>query len=278
MKKFYVTLIGAFFIGCNNSPQTPTKEIDVETELKILKKYSIDQSQLVNFEGYYLFDILETDGKFNLYLLDKNYNIAKKQNIKGVIEPKKLKTFKDKIYILGYDQEKNQTILLTFDKNLKELKREYFGNKFETPRDMIIKENSIIVALNSYKNGISSIKIVKNNNSYLFSLKTNNTNINFIKAFKDGFILAGEVQNETGNALLICVDKNFKTLWIRDLDLGLEENVKKLKVTKNSIIATIISQNYTGMEEEWDIEIDENGKILTKNKNFTINDIPLQFK
>jgi len=276
MKKFSLMLVGALFIGCNSQPQV--KSIDVNTELKILKKYNIDKSKLLKFNNNYVFEILETDGTLNIYILDKNYNIVKKHTIKGVIEPKKLVVFKDKLYLLGYDQKENKPLVITLDKNLNELNRKFYGQKFDTPRDILITKDGIIVGVTTYKNGNSIIKIIKNNTPHIFGISNQNTNINFIKSFKDGFIIGGEVQNETGNALIVCLDKNFKVLWLRDLDLGLEENVKKLTIKDDLIITTILSQNYTGMEEEWDIRIDKNGKVLTQNKNFTINDIPLQFK
>jgi len=79
--------------------------------------------------------------------------------------------------------------------------------------------------------------------------------------------------------LLVFVDKNFKTIWVRDIDFGLEENIVNIKLVDNkNIIATVVSQNYTGMEQKWDIKLDKNGKIISKNKNFELKDVDLQFK
>ncbi len=273
MKKLSLVLATALFVGCATNDVTP--KVDAKQELQILKKYSINKDKIKKIDNNYVFDILEENGQFNLYLLDKNYQITKKANIKGVIEPKSLKVYNDKIYILGYDNTANKPIVIVFDKNLKEISRKHYGDKFDTANNFIVLDKPIVLA-NGYNNGIAYTKVISDKTH---TFKTDkNVNLTIIKPFNDGFILAGEIMNDTGNALIVYTDKNFNPIWIRDIDLGLEENVQNLKIKDNKIIATILSQNYTGMENSWDIEIDKNGKIVTKSKNFEIEDIPTKFK
>ena len=274
MKKLSLVLVTALFIGCATNHNV-TPKVNAKQELKILKKYSISKDKIKKIDNNYVFDILEENGQFNLYLLDKNYQIIKKVNIKGVIEPKSLKVYNDKIYILGYDNTANKPIIIVFDKYLKEISRKHYGDKFDTANDFIVLDKPIVLA-NGYDNGVAYTKVISDKTH---TFKTDkNVNLTIIKPFNDGFVLAGEIMNDTGNALIVYTDKNFKPIWIRDIDLGVEENVEHLKIKDNKIIATIISQNYTGMENSWDIEIDKDGKIITKSKNFEIEDIPTKFK
>jgi len=283
MKRFSLLLLTtltttSLFVGCANSNSPEINKVDVKTNLKMLKQYSISKEKLHKIGNNYVFDVLNTNGTLYLYTLDNKHQFIKKIKVNGVIEPKKLKVFNNKIYLLGYNQQDNKTILLTFDKELKELSRKNYGDKYDTPRDVIIENNNIIIALNSYKNGISNIKIIENGKVHLFS-NSQNTSISFLIPFNDGYLIAGEVQDDTQNALLVFVDKNFKTIWVRDIDFGLEENIVNIKLVDNkNIIATVVSQNYTGMEQKWDIKLDKNGKIISKNKNFELKDVDLQFK
>jgi len=283
MKRFSLLLLTtltttSLFVGCANSNSPETNKVDVKTNLKMLKQYSISKEKLHKIGNNYVFDVLNTNGTLYLYTLDNRHQFIKKIKVNGVIEPKKLKVFNNKIYLLGYNQQDNKTILLTFDKELKELSRKNYGDKYDTPRDVIIENNNIIIALNSYNNGISNIKIIENGESHLFS-NSQNTSISFLIPFNNGYLIAGEVQDDTQNALLVFVDKNFKTIWVRDIDFGLEENIVNIKLVDNkNIIATVVSQNYTGMEQKWDIKLDKNGKIISKNKNFELKDVDLQFK
>jgi len=154
MKRFSLLLLTtltttSLFVGCANSNSPETNKVDVKTNLKMLKQYSISKEKLHKIGNNYVFDVLNTNGTLYLYTLDNKHQFIKKIKVNGVIEPKKLKVFNNKIYLLGYNQQDNKTILLTFDKELKELSRKNYGDKYDTPRDVIIENNNIIIALNS---------------------------------------------------------------------------------------------------------------------------------
>ena len=46
----------------------------------------------------------------------------------------------------------------------------------------------------------------------------------------------------------------------------MEETIKSAFVKGENIVLDVVSQNYTGMINEWKIELDKNGKIVTKIK------------
>jgi len=272
MKKLLLIPAIAIISGCM---QTTPKIKSFNNDLKILNKYNIDTNRLHRMGDNYLFFITNQNGTI-IYELDKNLKVIMSKKVPIMINPTKLRISDNKIYLLGYSVNDKKPILLTFDKNAKLLNKKFYGEKFNTPRDFII-DKTPIVAVNSYgKTTSSDIDIYKNNKKYSFTSPFAEE-VNFIKKFKNGYLILGNVSQDTQNALIIYTDKNFKTKWMLDIDYGIDEDVKDIKIEDNKIIVTIHSQNYTGMESDYTIILDEDGKILSKKQDYKIKNLPLKF-
>jgi hypothetical protein len=280
MKKYLIggVLGSLLLIGCANTTQTPNStKNQFNLDMTILKKYNIEKNQLQKIGNGYVFYLLNTDGKLKLYRLDKNYNLIGEKPINKLIDPKKLKVFENKIYLLGYEQNKNKPILMVFDKNGNDIKNIYYGVKFDTPVDFVVKNNNILVLLNNYNNGITNIKISTNNKTTLIQ-SINSENGAVITTFGKNYLVGGSIQNDSENALLICLNKNLTPIWHKDMDFGAQDSINQITINHDKILANVISQNYTGMMERWEIVLDKNGKIISKNKKLSIKDVPLRFK
>ena len=273
MKKLAIIPIVALLSGCM---QTTPKLQSFNNDLKILQKYNIEANRLhKDNNGNSLFFITNQNGTF-IYKLDKNMNVLMSKKVPIMINPTKLELVNNKIYLLGYSVKNQKPILLTFDKNGNLLTKKLYGNKFNTPRDFII-DKTPIVAINSYgKTTSTDIDIYKNNKKYSFASPLSEE-VNFIRKFNNGYLILGNISEDTQNALIIYTDKNFKTKWALDIDYGVEEDVKSVKIKDNKIIVTINSQNYTGMESDFTITINKDGKIISKKQDYKIKDLPLKF-
>jgi len=281
MKKFLLIPTVLLMVGCtNNSNINVEKHIkQTNKDLKLLNDYHTTRNNLHKLDDNFVFLNLADNGNLTFYKIDKDYNLIASKNIGLVITPKQIKVKNDKIYILAYSQTENKPIFVVLDKNGNILKKVYIGNKFNTPRDFLIQNNHIIIVLNAYsKNNGTDIVIYNNNIPHIISTKYSEEAKTLIP-FRNGYLLVGNVEQTTQNAFIAYLDKNFKIKWIRDIDYGLEESVKDIKITKNdTIILNIVSQNYTGMEEYYTVKIDKNGKILTHSKEFEIKNYPLKFQ
>ena len=280
MKKLLLIPTTLFIVGCtNNADIKIDKNIkNTDVGMKILKKYNISPKKLHSFKNGFIFVEKLTTGSIYLSKLDKNYQKIQSKKIDMVIDPREVKIYKDKIYLLAYDQIPQKIVVLEFDENLNLKNKTYFGKKFDSPIDFIVDSNGFKIIANHYsKNNGTDIIVWTNNNSFTFSTQYPEE-ANFIRPFKDGYLIIGNITDNTQNVLIFYVDKNFKTKWVRDFDFGLEEEVISIKTKENSILLGINSENYTGMTQFYNIELDENGKILNKTKEFEIKNYPLKFQ
>jgi hypothetical protein len=280
MKKLLLIPATLLIVGCtNNSNIDIDKNIEnTDVGMKLLKQYNISPIKLHSFKNGFVFVEKLTDGSIHLSKLNKNYQKIQSKKIDMVIDPREVKIYKDKIYLLAYDQTPQKTVVLEFDENLNLKNKTYFGKKFDSPVDFIVDSNGFKIVANHYsKNNGTDIVVWTNNNSFTFSTQYAEE-ANFIRPFKDGYLIVGNISDNTQNVLIFYVDKNFKTKWVRDFDFGLEEEVVSIKTKGNSILLGINSENYTGMTQFYNIELDENGKILNKTKEFEIKNYPLKFQ
>ena len=277
MKKLFL-IAPLLFLGCVNSSHIERKIEKRSEEMKLLNDYHITKKSLHKLGNDFIFLALSTDGSLIFYKIDKNYDLLYSKKIDLVINPIKVKVIKEKIYILAYSETENRPIFLTLDKNGNIIKKFFIGKKFNTPKDFLIENNNIIIALNSYsQNNLSDIVIYKNNQSFKFSTEYAEEISNIIP-YQNGYLIIGNISKNTQDILISYLDNNFKSIWSREIDFGLEESVKEIRIVDNKIILDIVSQNYTGMEEYYTLKLDKNGNILNKNKEFEIKNYPLKFQ
>ena len=278
MKKLLLIPTTLLFFGCSNYNNIDKKINSTKKDMKLLNEYHTTKNNLHKLGNNYIFLNLATDGTLAFYKIDKNYNLIASKKLTLVVTPHKVKVINNKVYVLAYSQTKNLPIFLTLDKEGNILNKFYVGNKFNTPRDFIVENNDVIITLNSYSpdNG-TDIVIYKNQKTYKIATKYSEES-KTILPFNNGYLLVGNVTQDTQNVFVAFLDKNFNIKWNRDIDFGLEESIKDIKIKNNIIILKIISQNYTGMEEYYTIKIDKNGKILNQSKEFEIKNYPLKFQ
>ena len=279
MKKLLIIPIALFTIGCTNNTNINKDIKKTNKDMKLLKTYHTTKINLHKLGNNYIFLNLDSNGNVTLYTIDKNYDLVDSKKINLVITPREVKVKNDKIYILAYSQTENKPIFLILNKKGDILKKYFIGKKFNTPRSFFVdKHNNIIITLNSYsKDNSTDIVIYKNQKPYTFSSKYAEEAF-AILPYEKGYLLVGNVDQTTQNVFVAYLDDNFKTKWIRDIDFGLEESIKDIEIKNNEIILNIISQNYTGMEQYYNIKIDKNGKILNQSKDFEIKNYPLKFQ
>ena len=278
MKKLLLIPIALFTIGCVNNPNVDKKIENTKKDMKLLNDYHTTKRNLHKLKDNYIFLNLANDGSLTFYKINKNYDLISSKKINLVITPHKVKINNNKVYVLAYSQTENKPIFIILDENGNIIKKFYIGKKFNTPADFIVKNDKIIIGLDSYsKNTLTDIIIYENNKPHTIASKYAEE-LTTIIPYNNGYLIIGNVTQDTQNVFISYVDKNFKAQWTRDIDFGLEESIKDVIIKNNKIILKIGSENYTGMEEYYTIEIDENGKILNKSKDFEIKNYPIKFQ
>ncbi len=268
-------LSAAIFAGCaSNSVNIDKKINEVSIESKIIKKYQISKKSLVKCGDSYYFYTLSSTG-VKLTKLDSGYNLVKYVNIPKLIDVTKIKSDNNDIYLLGYDQIKNRPILIKFDKNLNIKEEKYFGNKYDLPKDMTIKNKKPAVVLIHYNNG-ANIEIYENGKIENFPL-TNNQLPKFIMNYDGGMLIAGSIQEPKENLLVVFV-KNGKIIWAKSYDFGMSDTPLSVTIKNKNIEITVLSQDYMGARTIYHITLDKNGNIIKKKKDIEIKQLPVRFR
>jgi len=278
MKRLILPL-ALLFTGCVSNNTNIDKNLQkTSKDMKLLSKYHTTKKNLHKLNNDYVFLALADNGSVGFYIINNDYDLKFSKTLNLNINPVKVKVKNNKVYVLAYDVVANKPIFVVLDNRGNVINKYFVGKKFNTPVDFLIDGNDVIITLNSYsKNNGEDIIIYKNNLSHTISTKYAEE-AKIILPYDKGYILVGNISQNTQNVFIAFMDKNFNILWSRDIDFGLEESVKNIKIQNGVIILDIISQNYTGAEEYYSIKIDKNGKILNHNKKFEIKNYPLKFQ
>ncbi|MEO1959318.1 MAG: hypothetical protein ABGX23_07180 [Nautiliaceae bacterium] len=271
-KKLILPLL--LLIGCSKTPNIQNNLKEVNIENKLINNYQISKSSLTKLHNNYYF-FTPTNNGINLFKLNQNYDLVQKKHINMLLDPKKMVSNNQNLYLLAYDQDKNRPVILVLDKNLNIKKVKYVGDKFDEPRDIVF-DNNLTTLLLTYKKG-ADIKIASTK-TYTFSLKDNQFP-KFIKRYKGGFLIIGSNQSSKGEDLLIMYVKDKKIIWAKTYDFGMEDTPKKATLKNNKLIIDVTSQDYMGALQEYKIEVNpDNGKIFKKEKGLSLKPLPLKFR
>ena len=189
MKKFVISGVAVLFlIGCANTNINVNKSVNqnmkiIKIDNKLMNKYHVTTSDLINFGRYYIFFTPGPNGT-EIVFLDKNYNFVKKFTTPYLLETKKIDVYNGDIYILGVDENDYYPVLLVVDENGKLKKKYIIHKKYALPKDLYFEKNNNYVLVDVFKNGRSYIEIYKNG-KLLKKIELNHSiNGNFV--FKDG--------------------------------------------------------------------------------------------
>ena len=279
MKKFVISGVAVLFlIGCANTNINVNKSVNqnmkiIKIDNKLMNKYHVTTSDLINFGKYYIFFTPGPNGT-EIVFLDKNYNFVKKFTTPYLLETKKIDVYNGDIYILGVDENDYYPVLLVVDESGKLKKKYIIHKKYALPKDLYFEKNNNYVLVDVFKNGKSYIEIYKNG-KLLKKIELNHSiNGNFV--FKDGkdLFVIGTIKNTTQDAFIINVTKG----WIRFFDLGMDENFDKYQIKNGEIILELHSTDEMGADSYYEIIIDKNGKILKNKCKVKFNPLPLRFR
>jgi len=273
MKK--LLLIPFIFLGCANT-QISQNIKNINKSQKIIEKYQVNKDSLTKVGDLYAFFKPSAKG-IQITLIDKNLNIVKQANSPILMSGRKLKYFKEKLYLLGYDENKNKPVIITFNKNLKVEKIKYFPYKYAIPEDFTIINKKPVILINTFSPKTQADILVYNNKKIIKIASPKAENGKFIKKYLNGFVIAGSVQNKDEDLLIANVQNN-KIKWIKVIDLGMGETPQKLTIKNGKIIIDVISQDYMGAANYYQIILNKNGKTISKKKNLEFKALPTRFR
>ena len=276
MKKIFFSITASLFlIGC-----VSTTNVNVENKIKqvnldnmLMKKYQITSDNLIKFNNGYIFYSPSSKGT-DIVFLDRNYNKIKTVSTPILLNTKKLAVNKNRIYLLGVNENSYNPALIIIDSNGKVLKIDEINKKYAIPKDMLIDKNNIYFIIDVYKNGKSFVEIYKNGKFYKKIEFKNSINGDFLLKNDNDLILIGTIKNTTQDAFVMDLKKG----WIRFFDLGMDEEIQNPKIQNDKIIFTLHSTDNMGADEYYEIIVDENGKIIQNKTKVKFAPIPMKFR
>jgi hypothetical protein len=268
-----------FFTGCATTAQQQNVKPLSFKSISLLDKYGINESSLMKAgKNAYIFTIPAADGTA-IYKLDKNYRLIWKKTTPVLLEAVKSKVKNGKLYILGYDQNKNRVAFLEYGLNGKLDKITYYGRKYDLARDFIIINGKTYVAVTQYSPNRSSDIVIYAQNGKNITLSTPRMeDVTFIKPFKKGILIIGTIQNQSQDVIIAYKTLDNKTVWAESIDLGMDEKPVKVIVKDNKIILKIISTDHMGAEKEVTFTIDGSGKIKSVKKGVEFKQLPVRYR
>ena len=277
MKKI-LFLAGALFLftGCVNNQQN-IKPISMKS-VNLLDKYGVSEKALMPVNDGYIF-VIPAAGGADIYKLDKNYNLIWKKSTPILIDLVKSEIKNNTLYILGYDQKKNKVALLEYDLKGNVKKINYYGKKFDLARDFLILNKKTYVAVTQYTpNNNSDIVIYSSDNKKITLSTPYMDDVTFIKPFKNGILIIGTVQGKSENVIIAYKTLNNKTVWSKEIDMGMDEKPLKITVKKGEILLDVLSTDNMGAEKEVTFIIDEKGNVKSVKKGVEFEQLPMKYR
>ncbi len=278
MKKlFYTSLIGSYLLtGCAYTEQQT--EIQNHKKINLSVKYGINESALMQAGENFIF-VIPDFNTTSIYKLDNNYNLIWKKSIPIALEIVKSQVKNNKLYILGYDKNKDKVAFLTYDINGKLEKITYYAKKYSLAKDFIVTNKNIYIAVTQYNDDNNSdIIIYDSNGKTITFFSPNMDDVNFIKPYKKGLLIVGTTLKENEDVLIVYKTFENKTIWAKTLDLGMDEKPLKVYLKNNKIILEVTSTDSMGAQTDVTFTIDENGKINSIKKGVEFKQLPLRYR
>jgi len=277
MKKL-LFLTGALFLftGCVNNQQN-IKPISMKS-VSLLDKYGVSEKALMPVNDGYIFVIPAASGA-DIYKLDKNYNLIWKKSTPILIDPVKYEIKNNTLYILGYDQNKNKVALLEYDLKGNVKKINYYGKKFDLARDFLILNKNTYVAVTQYTpNNNSDIVIYSSDNKKITLSTPYMDDVTFIKPFKNGILIIGTLQSKSEDVIIAYKTLDNKTVWSKEIDMGMDEKPLKVEIKNNEITLKVLSTDNMGAEKEVTFIIDEKGNVKSVKKGVEFQQLPMKYR
>ena len=275
MKKIVISSFSLLLlVGCmSNNIQIDKKINEVNIDKKLMKKYHITTDNLIKYGDYYVFITPSPNGS-DVIFLDKNYNEVKRFSTNYFFDAKKIAVFKNKIYILGMNEESYYPELLILDENGKLIKKYVFPRKYGVVKDMFLNRGDNYVLIDVFKNSKSYIEIYKNGKLLKKISLQKPINGTFVFKVGNDLIVVGSIKNTTQDAFIANLNKG----WIRFFDLGLDEFFDNYKIDGDKIILTLHSTDQMGADSYYEIIIDQNGKIIKNKCKIKFEPLPMRFR
>ena len=275
MKKIVISSFSLLLlVGCmSNNIQIDKKINEVNIDKKLMKKYHITTNNLIKYGDYYVFITPSPNGS-DVIFLDKNYNEVKRFSTKYFFDAKKIAVSKNKIYILGMNEESYYPELLILDENGKLIKKYVFPRKYGVVKDMFLDRGDNYVLIDVFKNSKSYIEIYKNGKLLKKISLQKPINGTFVFKIGNDLIVVGSIKNTTQDAFIANLNKG----WIRFFDLGLDEFFDNYRIDGDKIILTLHSTDQMGADSYYEIIIDKNGKIIKNKCKIKFNPLPMRFR
>jgi hypothetical protein len=275
MKKTLFIIVMLLFLGCVN--YQPTIQPISTKSVSLLEKYGVSEDALISIKDGYVFVIPSASGA-DIYKLDKNYNLVWKKSTPILIDPIKYEIKNSTIYILGYDQQKNRVALVKYDLkgNIKRI--DYYGKKFDLARDFLVFNKNIYIAVTQYTPHNNSDIVIYSKNKKITLSTPYMDDVKFIKVYKNNLLIVGSTQKANENIIIALKTFTNKTIWSKEIDLGMDEKPLKVDIDKNKILLKVLSTDNMGAEKEVTFIIDEKGNIKSVKKGIEFKQLPMKYR
>jgi hypothetical protein len=279
MKKLLLTaLAGAYILtGCASTNTNSEIKPVSSKSIGLLDKYGINESSLKKVKDGYVFVISGANGA-DIYKTDKNYKPVWKKTTPVLIDLIKFEIKNSKLYLLGYDQNKNRAVLLEYSLDGSLNKTEYFGKKYDLPKDFAILNGKVYVAVTHYSKNNNSDIVIYNSKKNITLSTPYMDGVNFILPYQKGILIVGTVQSNSENVLLAYKTFDNKTVWAETLDMGMDESPVNVSLKNGLIRLKILSTDNMGAQKEATFTIDAKGKIKNIKKGMELKPLPTKYR